>query len=81
MRCYLDTGSRWMNMIIRWRGRGAFMRTFAVIPLITFILLVGNVAIVQAAVFRAHYAGAVTTTEIDINVDEEETARTSQGGG
>ena len=57
------------------------MRTFAVIPLFTFILLVGNVGIVQAAVFRAHYAGAVATTEIDINADEEETARTSQGVG
>lgn len=44
-----------------------------------FILLTGNVAIAKAKVFHATYAGDVSTTEIDINVDKEETARRSQG--
>jgi hypothetical protein len=41
----------------------------------------GSAAIVKAADFHAEYAGAVTTTEIDINADEEETARVSTGVG
>ena len=81
MRFYLDTGSRGMRAICRRCGQRDLMRTFAVIQVFVFILLLGNVAIVQAAVFRANYSGAVTTTEIDINADEEETSRVSQGVG
>ena len=57
------------------------MRTSAIIQVFVFVLLMGNAAIVKAKTFRAQYAGAVTTTEIDINSDEEEMARVSTGVG
>lgn len=41
----------------------------------------GNASIAQAVDFRAEYSGAVSTTAIDLNVDEEETARDTTGVG
>ena len=81
MSYYIDLGSRWTHRILGCRERIDLVKTFFAIQVVMFVLLTGNIAIAKDRVFHATYAGAVTTTEIDINADEEETARASQGVG
>jgi len=81
MSFYFDMGSRWMRRIFGYRKRRDFVRIFTVIQVFMFVSLSGNVAVAKEKVFHATYAGSVTTTELDVNGDEEETARRSEGVG
>jgi len=81
MNLHFDTGSRWMDRMLGCREPIDLVKAFSVIQVFLFVLLTGNVAMAKNKVFHATYAGDVTTTEIDINADEEETARRSQGVG
>jgi hypothetical protein len=57
------------------------VRTLAVIPTLVFFAAVGSATVAFGANFRASYAGAVSSTRLDISENEDETARVSQGTG
>jgi hypothetical protein len=76
-----NMASRMIRMICGYHERRDLVITIIVIQMFLLFLSTGSVAIAKERLFKARYAGAVTTTEIDINADEEETARISQGIG
>lgn len=69
------------HAILRSRIRKYLVRSVSAFSVLLLAALTADTAVAKGKIFKAVYAGTVTSTEIDINADEEETARVSQGAG
>jgi len=81
MGLWLDMGFRPSNSANDRRWASGYAMAFVILPPLLASSLAVDTVFAGSTRFQATYAGAVTTTEIDLNEDEEETARVSQGTG